>query len=72
MDKKERELYRLSQVFSFEEILEECDLTEEEVLSILYDLGYVRVPPYLEDSDYEQEAEEDEESFCESFEREAL
>ena len=71
MDKKERELYRLSQVFSFEEILEECDLTEEEVLSILYDLGYVRVPPYLEDQD-EQEAEEDEESFCESFEREAL
>lgn len=45
--KKTEDLDRLQEVLTFEEILEEMDLTEEEVLEILYDQGLVRLPPHL-------------------------
>lgn len=56
-NKKKTELERLQQVLSFEEILEESDLTEEEVLSVLYDLGYLRIPPFALDEDEPDETQ---------------
>ena len=34
--------------FELEDILEECDLLPEEVLSIMYNLGVLDVPPWLQ------------------------
>lgn len=48
------DLERLHGVLSFEEILEESDLTEEEVIEILYDLGYLKLPPYLLEENYNE------------------
>ena len=48
------ELERLHEVLSFEEILEESELTNEEVVAVLYDLGYIKMPPYLVEEETEQ------------------
>ena len=47
---------RLEQVMDFEDILEQSDLTEHEVILILFNMGYLKIPPYLEEfeEDYEE------------------
>lgn len=45
---KIKELELLRDTLSFEEILEESDLTTDEVISVLYDLGYINIPTYLQ------------------------
>ena len=44
------------ELFSFEEILEQNDLTEDDVLNVLFEMGYVRLPEYLENEYEEEEA----------------
>ncbi len=48
---KQIELERLHEILSFEEILEESELTHEEVEAVLYDLGYIKMPPYLDEKE---------------------
>jgi hypothetical protein len=54
----QKELELLHDALSFEEILEESDLTEEEVVAILYRLGHIKMPPYLT-ADMEIHSDED-------------
>lgn len=37
------------ELFTLTEILEQSDLTKRDVLYILYDMGHVALPPFLED-----------------------
>lgn len=37
--------------FTLAEILEMCDITEDEVLKILLEGGHIAVPPFLEDTE---------------------
>ena len=43
------------EVCSLEDILEEEDLTPEDVLYILFAHGHLKFPPWLEDIEYEDE-----------------
>ena len=52
-------LTELLQDLTLEEILEHCNITEEEVLQILIDGGHVELPPFLEYLKQEEEQIDD-------------
>lgn len=42
----EHEVAKILEVYSFEEILEMNNLTEEDVVLLLYQEGYIKLPEY--------------------------
>lgn len=45
----EQRLLHLLDIFTIEEILEMCDITEYDVLEILYMGGHIDLPPFIEE-----------------------
>ena len=48
----------LLELYSLEEALEVCEVEPQEALEILHRLGYLKLPPFLEDVDDGRTSEE--------------
>ena len=45
----EQQIRELQELFSIEDILEMCDITEYDVLEILVMGGHIELPPFIQD-----------------------
>jgi hypothetical protein len=49
IDRSDKRLEEFLALFSLTEILEQSDLTKREAVYILYRVGHIALPPFLED-----------------------
>lgn len=54
-DNNNNRIEELLSLFSLEEIFEQNDLTQEEVVEILFRHGYLKLPDYMEINYYEEQ-----------------